>query len=177
MRVVGDERCAVKYSTSLIRMSTTTTPSFLTTNTLNLKSDIDTLQASIMNALLMGDQTVGVQGNADVVKQIVERNMELKDKKTSLEKTVKKQDAIINRSNRDFSDVKDALPERLPKRTLQTIEDQTLAVVLLAYLFMIMAFTWWYASQATVFLTGLMHGAALSAVLSLIVGLLGYYFL
>jgi hypothetical protein len=139
-------------------------------------SDIQTLQASITNALLMGDQTVGMQGNTDIVKQTVQRNEELKEKKAALEADVKKKEALIARSNRDFSDEKDALPERLPKRTLQTVEDQTLAVVLVSYLFMILSFVWWYASQATVFATGLMQGVGISAVMSLILALLGYYF-
>ena len=90
---------------------------------------------------------------------------------------VKRKEAIINRTNRDFSDVKDSLPERLPKRTLQNVEDKTLAVVIVSYLFMSMAFVWWYASQAPVFLSGLVQGVAISAVITIVVVMLAFYLL
>jgi hypothetical protein len=105
----------------------------------------------------------------------MERNKELNQKKKALEADVKKKEAIINRSNRDFSDVKDSLPERLPKRTMQTVEDKTVAVVIVAYVFMIMAYIWWYASQAPVFLPGIMQGLAIAAVITLIMVMLAYY--
>jgi hypothetical protein len=141
------------------------------------QADIKTLQASIANALIMGDHIVGTQSNTDVVKQTVDRNKELEAKKAALEADVKKKEAIINRTNRDFSDVKDSLPERLPKRTMQTVEDKTLAVVITAYVFMVLAFVWWYAAQAPVFLSGFVTGAAIAAVITLVVVMVGFYVL
>lgn len=149
------------------------TPSFAS----DAQADIQTLQASIANALIMGDQIVGTQSNTDVIKQTMDRNKELKAKKAALEADVKQKEAIINRSNRDFSDVKDSLPERLPKRTMQTVEDKTLAVVIVAYVFMMMAMIWWYASQATVFLSGFVQGTAIAAVITLVVVMVGFYLL
>ena len=52
---------------------------------------------------------------------------------------INKKEAIIERSNRDFTDIKDTLPETQPKKVLHFIEDYTLAFVTIAYLFMIVA--------------------------------------
>jgi len=159
----------------LLNRMATVTPPPLASDALNIQADIQTLKASISNALLMGDQIIGIQGSTDVVKQTALRNQELKEKKTALEMDLKKKEAIINRTNRDFSDVKDSLPERFPKRVLQTVEDKTLAVTVVSYVFMMLAFIWWYASQSAVFLTGFGQGVGLSVVITLIVVMVGYY--
>jgi cell division protein FtsL len=61
-------------------------------------------------------------------------------------KEVDKNEAIIERSNRDFSDVKDTVPEPQPKRVLRFIEDYTLAILTMAYLFMIISVIYIYTA-------------------------------
>ena len=60
----------------------------------------------------------------------------MKSKKEKLVKEVEKNEAIIERSDRDFSDVNDTIPQPYPKRVLNFAEDYTLAALVIAYLFM-----------------------------------------
>jgi hypothetical protein len=153
-------------------------PSQLTTfatNTMNIDTDIKGLQASITDAMMMGDQVVGQQGHRDVIKQSKDRNAELKNNKEELEKDIRKKESIVNRSNRDFSDVKDSLPQTLPNKTLNMIEDYTMAVLSIAYLFMILSFIWWYASTSSDMTSGLLRGSLMSGLGTMIFLLVMYY--
>lgn len=108
-------------------------------NTFRLQKDIETLTGSVQDSLVMGDSMFGQYGYQDIANQVKDRNTELKTKKEKMVKDVEINESIIDRSNRDFSDVKDSLPESLPTKTLNFIEDYTLAFLTLAYLFMIIA--------------------------------------
>ena len=133
-------------------------------------TDIRGLQTSITDALLMGDQIVGQQGNRDLVQQTKERNRELKENKEKIEKDIRKKEAIINRANRDFSDTK--VP---PTSALHVIEDYTMAMVAMSYLFLVLVFIWWYTLQAETILSGLLRSLLFSALGSVIVAMVLYY--
>lgn len=145
------------------------------TNTMNIDTDIKSLQASITDAILMGDQVVGQQGNRDVIRQSKERNEELKHNKESIEKDIRKKEGIINRNNRDFSDVKDSLPPTLPKKTLHVMEDYTMAVLTISYIFMVLAFIAWYTTTSSDMTSGLMRGVLMSGLGTMIFMLVMYY--
>jgi hypothetical protein len=108
-------------------------------NTFKLQKDIQSLSASTMDTMSMGDTMFGQFGHSEIVKQVKDRNEDLKNKKEKLINGVEKGEAIIERSNRDFSDVKDTIPQPQPKRVLRFIEDYTLAILSISYLFMIVA--------------------------------------
>ena len=152
----------------------TDVPNF-TKDLMNTASDIKGLQASITDALLMGDQIVGQQGNRDVVKQSKERNKELTETKNELEADIRKKDAIINRTNRDFTDVKDTLPQTQEKKALNVIEDYTMALLAITYLFMIIAYIAWYTSTSTEKVSGLIQAIVSSIVVTMLFILLLYY--
>jgi len=137
--------------------------------------DSQFLRASIGNSLHMGDSMFGEFGYADVTKQVNDRNAELKRKKEVLKKSIDKSEAIISRSGRDFTDVKDSLPETLPNKTLHVLEDYTVAVVFIAYLFMVLSFIFYYTSQATVFITGLIQSVLGSILVTFIVAMIFNY--
>uniref|UniRef100_A0A6C0KV90 Uncharacterized protein n=1 Tax=viral metagenome TaxID=1070528 RepID=A0A6C0KV90_9ZZZZ len=137
--------------------------------------DSDFLRASIGNSLHMGDSMFGEFGYADVSKQVDDRNAELKRKKEALKKSIDKKEAIISRSGRDFTDIKDSLPETLPNTTLHVIEDYTVAVLLLSYLFMVLTFISYYTSQATVFATGLFQSVLGSVLVTIIIAMIFNY--
>lgn len=118
--------------------------STLADNAFKLKQDIDMIRAQITDSLTMGDSIFGTAGVADITNQVRARNNELKEKKENIRSDIDKKEAIIERSNRDFSDVKDTIPEPQPKRVLRFIEDYTLAFLVLAYLFMIIAIIYVY---------------------------------
>jgi hypothetical protein len=117
-------------------------------NTFKLQQDISSSAAAIGDSLSMGDAMFGQYGYNDIAKQVKDRNEELKAKKEKLLTEVEKGEAIIERSNRDFSDVKDTLPQPQPKRVLRFIEDYTLAILSISYLFMIIAAIYIYTSMS-----------------------------
>jgi hypothetical protein len=108
-------------------------------NTFKLQKDIDMLAASVGDSMMMGDSVFGKFGVADVTKQLKARVIELRNRKDELKTAIDKDEAVIERSDRDFSDVKDTLPETQPKRFLNFIEDYTFAILIMSYLFMIIA--------------------------------------
>jgi len=135
-------------------------------NTLNIKQDISALQANITDSLLMGDNMFGSMGNGMVTKQVDMRNEDLKKKKEDLTRTIKKNEAIMERSNRDFTYVKEAIPETEPKKVLHVLEDYTLFVLILSYLFMSLAGIYLYVTISPNKVSALVQGVVGSAVLS-----------
>lgn len=108
-------------------------------NVIKLEQDITTLSGITMDSLTMGDSMFGQFGYGDISKEVKERNNELKKKKAHLIQEVDKGESIIERTNRDFSDVKDTIPEPQKKKTLRFIEDYTLAILCISYLFMVIS--------------------------------------
>lgn len=120
----------------------------LASTTVQLKQDITALQANINDSLHMGDAMFGSYGYADITKQVTARNDELKSKRDALLTDIKKKEAIVERSNRDFTDLKDSLPEPQPTPLLHVVEDYTLAVLFVSYLFALLAGLYVYVSLA-----------------------------
>ena len=105
-----------------------------------LKDDIKQILGKVNNALIMGDTVFTVQGNEKgIVKDVKERIDVLEKDKKELEQELDKQHQLIQTSNRDFSDVKDTLPETQPEKFLYFIEDYTLAILSMSYLILVIA--------------------------------------
>jgi len=103
-----------------------------------LISDIETIRSQIENALHMGDAMFGQYAHVEVAKEVTARKEELKKKKETLEEEIRQKEAIIQRTNRDFTDVKDAIPES-EEPHVRFIEDYTLLFLSLAYVFMVLS--------------------------------------
>ncbi len=117
-------------------------------NTLKIQQDIITLTGITADSLVMGDTLFGQAGHSDVRKQLKARNEDLKAKKGELMKKIDKDEAIIERSNRDFSDVKDTISEPQSTKVLRFVEDYTLAILSIAYLFMVIAIIYVYTATS-----------------------------
>jgi hypothetical protein len=105
-----------------------------------LKDDIKQILGKANDALMVGDSAFLVKDNEKgIVKDVKERIDALETEKKELEKEIDKQHQLIQTSNRDFSDVKDTLPETQPERFLYFIEDYTLSILAMAYLIMVVA--------------------------------------
>jgi hypothetical protein len=163
--------------TNCMRPEEKTRNSTLITNTLHLKEDVDSLRASVRDSLAVGESMFGSYGHSDITKQIRDRKDDLQSKKESLMEDINKKESIIERSNRDFTDVKRTLPEKQPKKILHFIEDYTLAVLSMSYLFMICIGIYYFSTIASgEFNTSDFFKALLnSAILSVIVGVVIYY--
>ena len=105
-----------------------------------LKDDIKDILGKANDALMMGDTVFTVQGNENgIIKDLKDRIEVLEKEKKDLEQEIDKQHQLVQTSNRDFSDVKDTIPETQPERFLYFIEDYTLGILALAYLIMLFA--------------------------------------
>ena len=105
-----------------------------------LKDDIKQILGKANDALMVGDSAFLVKDNEKgIVKDVKERIDALETEKKELEQEIDKQHQLIQTSNRDFSDVKDTLPETQPERFLYFIEDYTLSILAMAYLIMVVA--------------------------------------
>ena len=144
-------------------------------NTFKLQQDITTLSGTTADSLVMGDTMFGQYGYQDVAVEVKERSSELKGKKEKLLKEVDSNEAIIERSNRDFSDVKDTITEPQPKKVLRFIEDYTLAFLSIAYLFMIIAVTYVYISTSELKLVAFGKSFVCSILLTIFLFMLLYY--
>ena len=100
---------------------------------------------------------------------------QLSKRKKELIKDVEMKEGIINRSNRDFSDVKDTLPEHLPKKTLHVIEDYTMAILAMSYLFMVIAAVYLYTITSTEPMSAMLRGIGYAIVTSLFAWMGLYY--
>ena len=147
----------------------------LATDTMNIDADIQNLKSSIQDTMLMGDQIVGQNSNTQVVRQAQLRNKELKETKEALEVDIRKKEGVINRTNRDFSDVKDSLPQPQSSQILHVVEDYTVAILMVSYLFAILGFIAWYTMQAAEFWSGLGQALLASIIVSMLSTLILYY--
>jgi hypothetical protein len=78
--------------------------------------------------------------------------------------------------NRDFTDVRDQLPETIPDKKLHFIEDYTLVILGISYLFMILIALHTYVLKSEEAWTmSLLRGLMYSIPISLIVGMIIYY--
>jgi hypothetical protein len=148
----------------------------LASNTLKLQSDIQTLRANVGDSLSLGDTIFGQFGHNDVTKELTTRNKDLTIQVERLTKELDKNQAIVERSNRDFVDVKRTLPEKQPKKLLHFIEDYTMALLAISYLFMIIIGIYYYSIIDGVFDTSkCIQAIGHSGLISIIVGMILYY--
>jgi hypothetical protein len=117
-------------------------------NTIKLQQDISGLSGSVMDSLTMGDTMFGQYGYNDIAKQVKGRNTELKTKKDKLFNEVEKGESIIEKTNRDFEDEYKTVSKPQPKKVLRFIEDYTVAILVISYLFMIIAGIYVFTSMS-----------------------------
>jgi hypothetical protein len=141
-----------------------------------LESDIASLRANVLDSLAVGDSMFGNYGHSDVSKQVQARNADLKAKKDELVNDINKKEDIIERSNRDFTDVKKNLPEVQPKTVLHFIEDYTMALLAISYLFMTIIGIYYYSIVNDEFsISKCFQSIGYSGLISIIMGTALYY--
>jgi hypothetical protein len=141
----------------------------------NLQNDLTMLRGNILNSLMMGDSIFGEAGSNAIRNEVKERNTKLKEERDQLRTDIDKKEAIIQKNNRDFSDVKDTLPEVQPKQRLHVIEDYTVAFLTISYLFMAIAFITYYTSNSSEKLNAFFRALLIVSTISLVLLLLLYY--
>ena len=140
----------------------------------DLQSDIQKIHSQVEDGLAMGDSMFGKFAHADVTQQVNTRIKELEEKKAHLEKEIKEKESLIQRSNRDFSDVKDSLPETLEKQRVKFIEDYTIMFLSLTYIFMILSALIYYVMLSQEKMQAFLKGLGYSLITTIAAGILLY---
>lgn len=141
----------------------------------DLMSDIQKVRSQIEDSMMMGDSMFGRFAHVDVAREVTNRMKDLEQKKKSLEQDLKEKEALIQRANRDFSDVKDALPETIEQKRIRFIEDYTLLFVSLSYLFMVLTAILYYVMISEQKTMALVKGIGYTLVSTLFAGLILYF--
>ncbi len=141
----------------------------------NLSSDIGYLKRNITDTLLTGDSIFGQYGSNDILQSVKQSNEELEEKKKAIEKEIANNEAVIERSNRDFSDVKQTLPEKPEYSRLHFIEDYTVFFVVTSYLFMVLLCAYLYVMAAEEKWNAFLQVSVVSIFGTLFLGLVSYY--
>lgn len=94
--------------------------------------------------ILTGDRIFGSSSTDTMIQDITNRNEELKNKKETLEKEIKNNDEISEVENQDFIDELNEHPEPQKTYRLNVVEDYTVSVFSIAFIFMIMCFGFLY---------------------------------
>lgn len=102
-------------------------------------SDIQKVRSQIDDGLAMGESMFGRFAHVEVAREVTQRTEELQQQKDMLEQGLKEKEALIQRANRDFSDVKDSLPETIEQQRIRFVEDYTLLFLSLSYVFMVLS--------------------------------------
>ena len=152
------------------------TPQDFATSITNFTTDIGSFKQSITDSLTVGNAMYGPYGHSDVTSEVSERTKELTKKKDELRETIKEQEAIIHRSERDFIDVRDTLPETIPTTRFHFLEDYTLVFLLITYFFMIaIALHTYVFYSSEPWMNALIRGSFYSIILTLLSGMILYY--
>jgi len=134
-----------------------------------LKDLISSEISAIDDILSVGDKLmIGSESTASIIQTYSQTtNDELNAKEKRLKKEIAKKLAIIERCNRDFSDVRDTLPEKLEKKNLHIVEDYTMAVLSICLIFAILVFVYYTVRTSTDTMTGLLKGGGIGLLFGL----------
>ena len=117
-----------------------------------VQEDITTLRSQITNALILGDSIVNQSGGTKISSYVQKQIDDLTSKKEEISDDILEKERLVHASNRDFSD---ATPVNEPKTVLRMIEDYTVAILFLSYLFMLLMAMYWYVLQSSSVMKGI----------------------
>jgi Fe2+ transport system protein B len=116
----------------------------LVSNTTDPNGDFQTLTAIYNDLLTSGDSVFGTMPDSAMLDQVRNRNEELKAKKEKLESNIESNDSKIERLDRDFIDKKEQMPETFTKKTVHVLDDYTLVVLSVTYIFFLLTMMYLY---------------------------------
>lgn len=110
------------------------------------QADFDNFNTAYNDLLLTGDSLFGTVPNTTAVSDVAKRNAELTARAAQLEKEIASLQATKERADRDFLETKSDLPERQVSKVVNVIDDYTLVVFMVAYIFLTLSLAYWYIS-------------------------------
>ena len=133
-------------------------------------TDISDLKSSINNLLITGDTIFTTMSPADILGDVQKRNKELTAKIDKLKKNRERMNAIISKNNRDFIDNEG----KTNVSTLLSVEDYTVFVFVLSYLFLACMAVYTYTYQSAIPEQGLMKSVICAIIFTIVGGFIFY---
>ena len=134
-----------------------------------------TIQSQIHDALTKGDSLFSIDTNNTLVHEASKRYKDLSKRVDILNREIEKKQQIIDRVDRDFSDVHDSVPQPEPKKMVNVFEDYTMALVVISYLFMVISFIYLYTVNSSNQVMAFIQSFVGSTVITLGMSILLYY--
>jgi hypothetical protein len=133
--------------------------------------------AQFNDLMATGDKFLGAVPSSSALEEVRIRNRDLKGRVKKLEAHIQQGHARMEQMERDFLDTKAALPETLPNKIIHVLEDYTLAVLLLAYIFGALAVLFYYVNSNMYSIKSILFGSIGLAVVSIFLFILAMMFL
>jgi hypothetical protein len=146
-------------------------------NTYEVKTEFEQQAITYNDLIITGDSLFGSSTNDTQIADIKARNGELKNMKDKLLKDIRSAESQTEQAERDFLDTKAALPETLPQKILHTIEDYTMFVFMISFVFMAIALIYMYVASQGFSINSIIIGIVVAIVVAFVLGALLFNFL
>ena len=133
----------------------------------NIPEQFAVQAALFMDLLSTGDSVMGTSATGSAIQDVKSRNQELKQTLADTQASIDKYTAIVERSERDFVDEKDAAPEEIRKSHINVLDDYTLLVLSISYVFCVLVGVIAYMSTNNYSITSIVVSLVAAAALSL----------
>ena len=135
----------------------------------DVKGFFDGQFAQFNDMIAAGDKFYGSSANSTVIAEVAARNKDLQATLETLQKDTKKLKGSAERHERDFLDVRAALPERLSTQRLNVLDDYTMLLLTVSYLVMALSIVFYYAQVNNYTITSILGGTIGMALISCVV--------
>ena len=139
----------------------------LLTTLSNVPSEVEAQTIQFMNLLATGDSFFGTSAATSSVQDVKNRNQELKKTLEDTQADISKYTMIVERSERDFVDEKDAAPETIHSRIISVLDDYTVLALAISYVFFILLGFLYYISSNDYSVNSIIMGIVGTSALSL----------
>ena len=133
----------------------------------NVPGELESQTIQFMNLLMTGDSFFGASAATSSVQDVKNRNKELKQTLGEAQAAISKNTMIVERSERDFVDEKDAAPEKIHDGIAHVLDDYTILVLAISYVFFILLGLLWYMSSNDFSINSIVIGIVGASALSL----------
>ena len=141
-------------------------------------ADILISQISIYNDnILTGDNIFGTSASTSALSEVKARNSDLKTTVKDLKTDIAKYKSIIEQTDRDFVDEKDASPEKIKRNTIHVLDDYTLVVLMFSYVIMALAALFYYIWINNFSVTSIAIGITATVMITLFLMIMAIRFL
>ena len=125
--------------------------------------------AQFNDLMATGDKFYGAAANSTVLAEVSQRNKDLQTTLETLQKDTSRLKASTERHERDFLDVKGALPERITTQRLNVLDDYTMLLLTVSYIMMALSIVFYYAQANDYTITSILIGTVGMSLITCIV--------